>query len=222
MTRFQPSTRFAAFGFCLAGLLGNALALEYQIDGAHSDVLFRVKHMGISTVTGRFDQVSGSFDVDPKNIAATKGSAVIQVATINTNNGKRDGHLKGEDFFNVAKFPEIKFVSKSVRNVNMADSTCDLVGDITIRDVTKEIILKVKGTGLIKDDWGNDRAAFHASGKINRTDFGLKWNKLVEAAGTLSVGEMVDLDLSFEGTHPIAAPAAEPVKPAAKAPKSGK
>jgi polyisoprenoid-binding protein YceI len=185
-------------------------AAEYQIDAAHSDVVFKVKHMGISTVTGSFGEISGSFNVDPKNVAATTGSAVIKVASVNTNNVKRDNHLKGDDFFNAELFPEIKFASKSVRNVNLADSTADLVGDLTIRDVTKEVVLKVKGTGILaKDPWGNERAAFTAKGVINRFDYNLKWNAALEAGGFVVAPE-VELALAFEGVRP--APAAAPAK----------
>lgn len=197
----------------LAVLLLGAVSLhaaEYQIDTPHSDVKFRVKHMGISTVTGSFGEFTGSFNVDPKNIAATTGSAVIQVASVNTNNAKRDNHLKSDDFFNAEKYPEIRFASKAVRNVNLADSTADLVGDLTIRDVTKEIVLKVKGTGILaKDPWGMERAAFTATGTINRFDYNLKWNNLIEGGGFVVAPE-VELVLAFEGVRPAAAPAAAP------------
>ena len=183
----------------------HASATEYEIDPAHSEILFKVKHMGISTVTGRFDSFTGRFDVDPKNLGATKGSATIEAGTVNTNNAKRDGHLKGDDFFNSEKFPKIQFVSKSIRNVNMADTTCELVGDLTIRDVTKEVVLKVKGEGIINDGWGNERAAFKATGSINRIEYGLKWNKLLESGGYV-VAPTVNIELSFEGTHKLPAP----------------
>lgn len=182
-----------------AGII-TANATEYKIDMAHTELLFKVRHMGISTVTGRFDSIDGSFNVDVKNLKATTGSATIYVNTINTNNAKRDGHLKSDDFFNAEKFPLIKFVSKRVENVNMKDTTCDLVGDLTIRDVTKEITLKIKGEGIANDGWGNDHAAFSATGSLNRFDYNLKWNKLLEA-GSLVVGQDVQLDLSFEGLH---------------------
>jgi len=191
------------FGMTLA-LLGGLLAAnaaEYKIDMAHTELLFKVRHMGISTVTGRFDSVSGSFNVDPKNLKAATGNATIYVNTINTNNGKRDGHLKSDDFFNAEKFPEIKFKSKRVENVNMKDTTCDLIGDLTIRDVTKEVTLKIKGEGIANDGYGNDHAAFSATGTINRFDYNLKWNKMIET-GSLMVGQDVQLDLSFEGLHP--------------------
>jgi polyisoprenoid-binding protein YceI len=203
------NTKFLRFG-ALATLLAGALsvgAAEYNIDASHSDVLFKVKHMGISTVTGSFSEVSGTFNVDPKNIGATTGSAVIKVASVNTNNAKRDGHLKGDDFFNAEQFPEIKFVSKSVRKVNMKDSTAELVGDLTIRDITKEIVLKIKGTGILaRDPWGMERAAFKATGTINRFDFNLKWSALLESGGMVVAPE-VDLVLAFEGVRPAAAPA---------------
>jgi polyisoprenoid-binding protein YceI len=195
------------FGLALVSALAlQTEAKEYEIDPTHSEILFKVKHMGISTVTGRFDTFSGRFDVDPKNLGATKGSATIEVGTVNTNNAKRDGHLKNDDFFNAEKYPKIQFVSKSVRNVNMADTTCELVGDLTIRDVTKEVVLKVKGEGIINDPWGNERAAFRAVGSINRLDYGLKWNMLMEAGGYV-VGPVVNIELSFEGTHKLPAPA---------------
>jgi polyisoprenoid-binding protein YceI len=150
------SSRIAALLVTLVAGTVTLHAAEYQIDAAHSDVTFRVKHMGISTVTGSFGEFSGSFNVDPKKVEATTGTAVIKAASINTNNARRDNHLRNDDFFNAEQFPEIRFVSKAVRNVNMADSTADLVGDLTIRDVTKEIVLRVKGTGILaKDPWGN-------------------------------------------------------------------
>ena len=208
---FKKFSGFAAAALLLGALSANAA--EYTIDGAHSDVLFKVKHMGISTVTGSFGEFSGSFDVDPKNVGKTTGSLTIKTASVNTNNAKRDGHLKSDDFFNAEQYPEIRFKSKAVRNINMADSTADLVGDLTIRDVTKEIVLKVKGTGILaKDPWGMERAAFTATGRINRFDYNLKWNSLIESGGMV-VAPDVDLVLAFEGVRPAAtAPAAAPAK----------
>jgi polyisoprenoid-binding protein YceI len=190
---------------------GSVQAAVYQIDTAHSDVLFKVKHMGISTVTGKFEKFGGTFSVDPENIKATKGSANIDANSINTSNPKRDGHLKGDDFFDVEHFPSIKFVSKEVRDINIKDSTCTLLGDLTIRGNTKEISLHVKGGGVMKDGWGNERAAFTARGRINRLDFGIKWNKLVEAGG-LVVASEVDLELNFEGMRKLESPAVTPAK----------
>lgn len=178
-----------------------AAAAEYQIDPAHSEVTFKVRHMGISTVTGKFDTFEGTFDVEPKNVKTTKGQASIDVGSVNTGNKKRDDHLKGDDFFDAKNHPKITFVSKEIKDVNMGDSSATLVGDLTIRGVTKPISLKVKGTGVLPNDgWGNERAAFSAMGKVNRFDYGLKWNKTVEA-GRLVVAPEVDLILAFEGTR---------------------
>jgi polyisoprenoid-binding protein YceI len=208
------SSRIAALLVTLVAGTVTLHAAEYQIDAAHSDVTFRVKHMGISTVTGSFGEFSGSFNVDPKKVEATTGTAVIKAASINTNNARRDNHLRNDDFFNAEQFPEIRFVSKAVRNVNMADSTADLVGDLTIRDVTKEIVLRVKGTGILATDpWGNERAAFSATGVINRFDYNLKWNNLIEGGGFVVAPE-VEIVLAFQGVR--AAPAATPAKPAKK------
>ncbi|HLP41617.1 MAG TPA: YceI family protein, partial [Fibrobacteria bacterium] len=180
----------------VAAFTARTQAAEYKIDPAHSEMVFKVRHMGISTVTGRFDKFDGSFDVDPKNVKATKGNLVIETASINTANGKRDEHLRSSDFFDAAKYPQIKFVSKEVKDVNEKDSTATLVGDLTMHGVTKPVSLKIKGGGIINDGWGNDRAAFTATGKLNRADWGLKWNKALEA-GRMVVSENVDLELAF-------------------------
>jgi polyisoprenoid-binding protein YceI len=140
--------------------------------------------------------------VDPANIAATTGSAVIQAASINTGKPKRDNHLRSDDFFSAERFPEIRFTSTAVRNVNMDDSTADLIGDLTIRDVTREVVLRVKGGGLVANDGrGNARATFRAEGVINRFDYGLTWSKLMESGG-LVVAPEVELVLAFEGARP--------------------
>lgn len=220
----NPSKSFlAAASLAVAVLANTAAAAEYTIDPAHSEIVFKVRHMGISTVTGRFEKFTGSFDVDPKNVKATKGSAVIEAASINTNNAKRDEHLKAPDFFDAGKHPQITFKSVEVKDVNEKDSTATLVGELTMHGVTKPINLKVKGGGIINDGWGNDRAAFTAVGKLNRYDYGLKWNKAVEA-GRLVVGEEVELHLAFEGIRPAApAAAAAPAKEGQKkaAPAAG-
>jgi polyisoprenoid-binding protein YceI len=124
------------------------------------------------------------------------------VNSISTGNPKRDAHVKSEEFFDAAHFPEMKFVSKEVRDINEKDSTCTLIGDLTIRGTTKDVALKIKGGGIINDGWGNERAAFTANGKINRFDYGLKWNKTVEAGG-LVVGQDVELNLAFEGVRKL-------------------
>ena len=213
----------------VAACLGLAAAAEtYNIDTAHTDITFKVRHMGISNVTGKFEKFGGSFTLDPKNVKATTGTLTIDVNSISTGNAKRDGHLKSEEFFDVAHFPEMKFVSKEVRDINEKDSTCTLVGDLTIRGTTKDVALKIKGGGIINDGWGNERAAFTATGKINRFDYGLKWNKTVETGG-LVVGPEVELNLAFEGVRKLAPDAqkagkaeAKPAKAAEKTEKAAK
>ncbi|MDQ3002893.1 MAG: YceI family protein [Fibrobacterota bacterium] len=200
--------------FLVSALASVAHGETYSIDTSHSDITFKVRHMGISNVTGKFEKFGGTFQVDPKNIKATKGTMTLDVNSINTSNAKRDGHLKSDDFFDAANHPQIKFVSKEVKDVNDKDSSATLVGDLTIRGITKPIFLKIKGGGIIKDGWGNERAAFTANGKINRFDYGLKWNKAIEA-GSLVVAPEVDLILAFEGIRPLAP--ASPVKPATPA-----
>lgn len=203
----------------VSALASVAHAETYSIDTSHSDITFKVRHMGISNVTGKFEKFGGSFDVDPKNIKATKGAMTIDVSSINTSNAKRDGHLKGDDFFDAANHPTIKFVSKEVKDINEKDSTATLVGDLTIRGVTKPVSLKIKGGGIINDGWGNERAAFTANGKINRFDYGLKWNKALETGGMVVAPE-VDLILAFEGVRPLAT--AAPAKAVKEEMKSAK
>jgi polyisoprenoid-binding protein YceI len=213
-----------------SALLVSALAVTvhaetYSVDTAHTDITFKVRHMGISTVSGRFEKFGGTFDVNPKDIKATKGNLTIDASSISTGNAKRDGHLKSPDFFDVAKFPEIKFASKEVKDINVKDSTATLVGDLTMHGITKEISLKIKGGGIMTDPWHNERAAFTATGKLDRYDFGLKYNAALEAGGVV-VSQEVELVLGFEGMRQLAAPAntakaaeSKPAKAAAKAAK---
>src|SRR5690606_843913 len=169
------SLRLSALPVVVGAVFAGAVsvsAAEYTIDAAHSDIQFKVKHMGISTVTGSFGEFSGTFNVDPKNVKATTGSAVIKAASVNTNNERRDNHLKSDDFFNVEQFPEIKFVSKAVRNINMKDSTADLLARLTTRVVIMRILLKVKGTGILANDPCTlERAAFRVTCSFNRFAF---------------------------------------------------
>jgi polyisoprenoid-binding protein YceI len=205
----------------LVSALAAAHATTYNIDTAHTDITFKVRHMGISNVTGKFEKFGGTFDVDPKNIKATKGAMTIDVNSIVTGQPKRDGHLKSEDFFDAAHFPEIKFVSKEVKDVNEKDSTATLVGDLTIHGITKEVALKIKGGGIINDGWGNERAAFTANGTINRFDYGLKWNKALESGG-LVVAPEVQLILAFEGVHKLAPAGPAKAEKAESAPAKAK
>lgn len=174
----------------------SAWATDYTIDPSHSSVVFKVKHLAISTVPGRFTQLSGKFSFDPANVKASKASASVSVASINTADTKRDDHLKSPEFLDVAKFQDITFTTTSIEPVSAEAFKAH--GDLTIRGVTKPVVLDVTFGGAAKDPWGNQRAAFSASTKINRKDFGLTWSKAIET-GALVVGDDVAITLEIEG-----------------------
>lgn len=183
-----------AVGVTLSSLTGTDAA-PYVIDADHSDIVFKVKHLGISTVTGRFERFSGSLDIDPANLGATKTSATIEAASINTDVSKRDDHLRSADFFDTAQFPQIKFVTGETENIQ--GNTFDIVGDLTLHGVTKRVTLNATLGGVAKDPWGNQRVAVSASTRINRKDFGLGWNQVLETGGLL-VGESIEIVLEVE------------------------
>ena len=169
---------------------------NYQIDPSHSAAQFKVRHMMIANVKGEFDKVSGSVSFDPANPSASSVTASIDTSTISTRDEQRDGHLKSADFLDVEKFPSIDFKSKSV-TASTSDSFT-VLGDLTIRGVTKEVSLKVEElTGEAKDPWGNMRRGATAKAKINRKDFGMEFNVALEAGGFL-VGEDVDITIDVE------------------------
>ena len=140
--------------------------------------------------------MQGSFLYDPANPSASKASATINATSINTRQTKRDDHLKSPDFLDVSKFPQIQFVSREIKEAT--PSSFKAVGDLTIRGVTKPVTLDVAVGGTAKDMYGNDRAAFSATTTINRKDFGLVWNKVLET-GALVVGDEVKIALEVEG-----------------------
>jgi polyisoprenoid-binding protein YceI len=173
-----------------------AAAATWTIDPAHTYAGFAVEHMMVSKVRGAFSDVSGTIELDPANLAATKAKATIQVVSVDTRNDKRDEHLRSPDFFDASKFATIEFQSKSVKNVTKTGF--QLVGDLTIRGVTKEVTLDVVGgTTEHKDPWGNVKMGLSATTKLNRKDFGLVWNQTLEAGGML-VGETVEITLDIE------------------------
>lgn len=178
-------------------LTAATFAATYQIDSAHSAANFTVKHMMITNVRGSFSGVTGTVVYDPKNIAATKVEATINADTVNTNEPKRDGHLKTPDFFDVAKFPTMKFVSSKVTPAGKGKFK--VAGDLTIHGVTKPVVLDVTGPEAeVNDGRGGIRTGASATTKINRKDFGLTWNKMMEAGGlTVSEEVAIELDLQF-------------------------
>ena len=189
----------------LAALSAPAAAAQYKIDADHSSVSFTVAHMAISKVHGRFDKFSGTVEYDPKNPKGLKVEASIDAASINTSVDARDKHLKSPDFFDAEKFPALTF--KSTRVLSVKGMSGKLEGELTIHGVTKTVVLAVEGSGPAKDPWGNERMAATATTSINRKDFGLVWNKVMETGGLL-VGEKVDIVLEIEAVKEAPAPAA--------------
>ena len=171
-------------------------AAEYSIDTSHSSVNFQIKHLAISKVNGSFNDFSGSFHFDPANPGALRAEAVIQTASVDTDNEKRDDHLRNEDFFDVAKFPTITFATTAVNMTSATEGTVQ--GDLTMMGVTRPVTMDLEILGTAKDPWGNERAGASLSGKIKRKDWGLTYNSAMEAGG-LVLGEDVKISLEIEG-----------------------
>jgi polyisoprenoid-binding protein YceI len=169
-------------------------AATYQVDPAHSQVRFTVAHLVMFKVTGVFTEFSGTATADPESKTLQSITATIDTKSIDTRIEKRDNHLRSDDFFSADSFPQIKFVSKKIVG---SGSDITIYGDLTIRDQTREITLKGSYLGSIQDGWGNQVAGFEAIGKINRKDFGLTWNKVLETGG-LTVGEEVEIGLEIQ------------------------
>jgi polyisoprenoid-binding protein YceI len=177
------------------GSVAISSASTWEFDKSHSSIKFKIKHMAITTVWGSFDSFTGSVNLDDKDITKSTIEVTIDATSVNTNEPKRDTHLKSPDFFDVAKYPTAKFVS---RKVEKTAGGLKIIGDLTMKDVTKEVTLAVDGpTPTIKDMMGNQRMGASAQATINRNDWGVSWNKVMEA-GSLLVGQNVDLILEVE------------------------
>jgi len=164
---------------------------SYTVDKAHTSIGFKVKHMMISNVKGSFGDFKGTFEYDEKTKKLTALNGVIQVVSIDTDNQKRDKHLREEEIFDAKKYPTITF------KMTKRDGD-DIYGDFTLRGVTKNIKLEFENGGTITDPWGNERAGFALEGKIKRSDFGLTYNSILEAGG-FAIGEEVKLEIEMEG-----------------------
>jgi polyisoprenoid-binding protein YceI len=163
------------------------MATTWHLDPAHSEVQFKVKHLMITNVTGQFNVMSGNIDTDNDQFEHASVNFIADVTSVNTGNEQRDGHLKSPEFFNSESFPQIKFESKAF---NAKEGK--ITGNLTIKDVTKPVSFDVEFSGINKDPWGNQKAGFSISGKINRTEFNLGWNAPLETGGVL-VSEDVKL-----------------------------
>jgi len=169
--------------------------MSWTIDPAHSEVNFTVRHMMISNVRGRFEKFTGTVDFDENNPANTTVDVVIEAASLSTREPQRDGHLRSPDFLDADKFPYLTFKSK---RVNVIDSqNAELVGDLTIRDITREVILDVEYSGMSQSPWGTTNAGFTASTRISRKNWNLNWNVALETGGWL-VGDEIKIDLELE------------------------
>jgi polyisoprenoid-binding protein YceI len=171
------------------------LIMSWNIDNAHSQVMFTVRHMMISKVRGSFDKLGGTVNLDPQNPANTTVDIQIETASVNTRDPQRDGHLRSADFFNTETYPMMTFKSKRVEV--KGDSIASLVGDLTIRGITKEVALDVEYTGSAKSPWGTTSVGFTAATRINRKDWELTWNKTLETGGML-VGEDIEISIELE------------------------
>lgn len=171
-----------------------ATPVSWQLDKSHSNIGFKVRHLGISTVRGSFGSYDAQLTFDPEDLTTLRATATIDVASIDTQNERRDNHLRSDDFFNAEQYPQMKFVSKRVQNVK--GNTFQIVGDLTIRDVTKEVVLEAEMTGTTTMR-GKRRVGFEAQTTVDRFDYNLKWGALTEAGG-LVAGRDVTIVLELE------------------------
>jgi polyisoprenoid-binding protein YceI len=160
----------------------------WTIDPAHTEVGFSVKHLMISTVRGRFGDVRGTITLDGPDLTRATVEAEIATATIDTRQEQRDAHLRSADFFEVETYPAITFKSRGVQRIK--DDRYRIVGDLTIRGTTREVVLEGTDEGRGRDPWGGERLAFSASATIDRRDFGLTWNQALETGGVLVSNEI--------------------------------
>jgi polyisoprenoid-binding protein YceI len=170
-------------------------AEKWEIDTVHSGVRFTVRHMVISKVHGQLTKWSGTLEVDPSNLAASKVEVKIDAASIDTRDRERDAHLRSVDFLDVEKYPTMEF--RSTRIEEAGAKKYKVRGDLTIRGVKREIVLDTVLGGQGKDPWGGQRIGFEAKTKVDRKDFGLQWSTALEAGGVL-VGDTVDVSLEIE------------------------
>lgn len=178
----------------------------YKIDPAHSSAHFVVRHMMISNVRGGFSGVQGTIQYDPDNPSDSSVDVTIDASKINTLDDQRDGHLKSPDFLHVEQYPTFTFKSKKVAKAG--DGEWKITGDLTIRGVTKEVVLNAEGpTPESKDPFGNTRVGASATAKIKRSDFGLQWNAALETGGVL-VGDDLKIELEISAIRADAAAAA--------------
>lgn len=169
--------------------------MSWQIDSSHSHIYFTARHMMISKVRGSFEAFSGSVNFDEGDPSNTTVNIEVDLSSIDTGDEKRDGHLKSPDFFDVEKYPTMKFVSTRVEQIDEHNGR--LYGQLTIKEVSKELVLNVEYAGTAKSPWGSESAGFSANAAINRKDWGLTWNQTLETGGVL-VGDKINIEIELE------------------------
>jgi polyisoprenoid-binding protein YceI len=174
---------------------GNVIAADWNLDKAHSSINFKTKHLVITTVRGEFTDFSGSASFDPRDHSTMSADFTVQMASVNTANEQRDGHLKSSDFFDIENHPTMTFKSKSAKVV--APGKTELTGDLTIRGVTKEVTFDVEGFNQTMEFMGTTKTGGVATATINRQDFGVSWNKTLDNGG-LVVSDVVDIEVELE------------------------
>ena len=178
---------------------------NWNIDTTHSGVGFSVRHMVFAKVRGRFASWRGALELDPSDLSSAKVEVEIDATSIDTGVAERDNHLRSPDFFDVEAFPTLRFRSTSVEHEG--GERYRITGELTIRDVTKTVVLDTEYGGQGKDPWGQQRVAFTAKTALDRRDFGLTWNQMLEAGGVL-VGERIDIEIDVQAVMAADAKAA--------------
>ena len=194
--RFIARIRGIGILAMLLALPAGAANTTWKIDPAHSAAHFSVRHLGISNVRGDFTKIAGAVQLDDQDITKSTVEVTIDVSSVDTRVADRDKDLRSERFFDVANYPTLTFKSKKIEQVG--EGKLKVTGDLTIRGVTKEVVLEVEGpTAPIKDPWGNQRTAVTGSTKVNRQDFGVKWNAKLDNGGVV-VGDEVAITFDIE------------------------
>jgi polyisoprenoid-binding protein YceI len=196
MSSFVSRIAVTAGLAAVLSLPAGAATSTWNIDPAHSSAQFSVRHLAISTVRGTFSKISGTVLLDESDVTKSTVNVSIDVATVDTHEPNRDADLRTDKFFDVAKYPTMTFKSKKVEQV--APGKLKVTGDFTLHGITKEVVLDIEGpTPPVKDPWGNQRAAVSATTKINRQDYGVKWNANMDNGGVV-VGDDVSITLDVE------------------------
>ena len=166
----------------------------FQIDPTHSSIEFSIRHLVIAKVRGRFAKFSGKIELDDGDVNRSAVTAEIDAASIHTNDEKRDAHLRAADFLDVEKFPKITFASKRIEKLG---GELRMTGALTIHGVTRDAVLEVEQLGALKDPWGNQRVAFSAKGTIDRKEYGLQWNQVLDTGG-FAIGDKLEVTLDVQ------------------------